>query len=201
MLWQLTLGCEHCFCRVRGKLAIRRFAAVGSVTVCGILELEEPVDANDLEDALFALASARKDFQAGAGAITIGFSCYVHGGKWTRETSGIAFDSYQGLANHGNPEIVCYDFVLQTSIRFGINPCGDAHACALAKGWVHKMQFLFDCYTEAADRKAFRFTELVLARYEEPAGLREIDVTGSAQAQARLRQLCVLKPRKQAVNA
>ena len=107
----------------------------------------------------------------------------------------MAFDSYQGQANHRNPEIFCYDFVLQTSMRFGINPCGDAHACALAKGWVHKMQFIFDCYTEAADRKDFRFTDVVLAMYEEPAGLRKIDVTGSAQARARLRQLRVLRPR------
>ena len=84
---------------------------------------------------------------------------------------------------------------------FGINTNGDAHACALAKGEMHKMQFLFDCYTEAADRTAFRCTEVFLARYEEPAGLREIDVTGSAQAQARLRQLRVLRPREQAVNA
>ena len=28
MLWQLTLSCEQCFCRVRRKLASRRFAAV-----------------------------------------------------------------------------------------------------------------------------------------------------------------------------
>jgi hypothetical protein len=121
------------------------------------------------------------------------FSWSLRGGCWTKEHTGMDYDSFRANAASSEGRQFLLAYHLPQSATFALSRYGE-HACAVfCRFWVSRMSFLMYCAGSKAAAEAF--SEASLSEFKEPADFVELVGASAGHIITRANALRSIRPK------
>jgi hypothetical protein len=141
------------------------------------------------EQALKALAVARMALHEEEPASADDFRTRVLGGAWLLKHKGIPFDAIQGYARTELAKDFCTKGGLQKTMRFDHTLYGGPACGILARGWCHKMQWLFNNYLDSSVPAKAAAAAIAASEYPEESEFSTMASDAAGKLAVRVRQI------------
>lgn len=158
---------------------------------------DKPIVEEDLDrdEVLASLAAAREAIADAPMVAEIEhFSWTLRGGCWTREHTGMDYDSFRAMAVTKPGKEFLAQSGMPASATFAMQRYGE-HACAVfCRYWVARMSFLKGLSDSAQGGGAEVFCDAALGAFQEPADFVELASSARGHVLSRIRALRALRP-------